>query len=69
MRERKKAPKFVQKNSYSFKFFTGTRELHNELMKIDAIPLTIVFDNQGNVLDQEFGCQEIEDLQIMIEDF
>lgn len=67
LRDRKSAPKFVAKNGYKFKFFTGTKELHRELMRIDAIPLVMIFDSEGKILDEEFGYQNLEDIKLMLE--
>jgi len=59
---------FVEKEKMPFKFFIAEQEIYDELQRINAVPLTIVYNNKGEQLDLEYGKQDIEDLALMLED-
>jgi len=62
------ASKMVKKSEFKGRFFIAKQEIYDELQKIDAVPLTIVFSNTGKKLDEEYGKQDLEDLALMLED-
>ncbi len=66
--DKRQSLKFVKREKMNFKFFIAKQEVYNKLQRIDAVPLTLVYDNQGNLLDEEYGKQDIEDLALMLED-
>lgn len=59
---------FVKRENIPFRFFLAEQEIYDELQRIKAVPLTVVFNNEGKVLDYEYGKQSIEDLALMLED-
>lgn len=60
--------RYAAKENLPFRFFTAKSEIYDKYQKIDAVPLTIVFSNEGKILDLEYGKQDIEDLALMLED-
>jgi len=66
--DRRTAISFVKKEKMTFRFFIAEQEIYNELQKIDAVPLTLVYNSEGKLLDYEYGKQNIEDLALMLED-
>jgi thiol-disulfide isomerase/thioredoxin len=67
-RDRRTAIKYVKRNKMNFQFYIAKQEIYNKYQKIDAIPFTMVFSNKGELLDSEYGKQDIEDLALMLED-
>ncbi|MGE4319418.1 MAG: redoxin domain-containing protein [Deferribacterales bacterium] len=57
----------VKDEKFPFKFFIGTPDLYKELMKIDAVPYTRVYGHDGNLIDDEYGSQKLEDLKLMLD--
>jgi len=66
--DKKRAIAFVKNEKMTFTFFIAEQEIYDELQRIDAVPLTLVYDNTGKLLDYEYGKQSIEDLALMLED-
>ncbi|MCD8554836.1 redoxin family protein [Seleniivibrio sp.] len=56
----------IKEEKFPFKFFTGSIALHKELMKIDAVPFTKVYNSKGEVSDEEYGSQTLEDIEVML---
>lgn len=66
--DRKRAEEYVANEKMPFRFFLGDREIYDKLQKIDAVPLTLIYDNTGKMLDFEYGKQDIDGLSLMLED-
>lgn len=60
---------FVEKEKMPFRFFIAEQEIYDKLQRIDAVPLTLVYNNEGKLLDFEYGKQDIDDLALMLEDY
>ncbi|MGE4267997.1 MAG: TlpA family protein disulfide reductase [Deferribacterales bacterium] len=56
----------IKEEKFPFKFFTGSVALHKELMKIDAVPFTKIYNSKGEVSDEEYGSQTLEDIEVML---
>jgi thiol-disulfide isomerase/thioredoxin len=56
----------IKEEKFPFKFYTGSIALHKEMMKVDAVPFTKVYNNKGMVTDEEYGSQTLEDLELML---
>lgn len=56
----------IKEEKFPFRFFTGSVALHKEMMKIDAVPYTKVYNSKGEAEDEEYGSQTLEDLELMI---
>jgi len=67
-KDKKQSIRFVKREKMNFKFLVAKQEIYDKLQRIDAVPLTLVYDNKGNLLDSEYGKQDIEDLALMLED-
>jgi len=59
---------FLERENMPFKFYIGEQEIYDQLQRIDAVPLTLVYGNDGKLLDFEYGKQNVEDLALMLED-
>ena len=57
----------IKDEKFPFKFFAGTQDLYRELMRIDAVPYTRVYGHDGHLIDEEYGAQRLEDLQLMMQ--
>jgi len=67
-RDKRSSVRFVKDESMPFRFFTAEKDIYDKFQRIDAIPLTLVFDSAGKLLDEEYGKQDLEDLALMLED-
>lgn len=67
-KDKKRAEDFVADEKMPYKFFLADQAIYDKYQKIDAVPLTLIFDRSGKVLDFEYGKQNIEDLALMLED-
>lgn len=56
----------IKDEKFPFKFFAGTKDLYSEMMKIDAVPYTVIFGNKGNIIDFEYGEQKTDELELML---
>lgn len=57
----------IKAEKLPFTFRIGTRELYSALLKIDAVPFTQAYRNNGSLIDEEYGAQRIEDIQLMLD--
>jgi len=56
----------IKDEKFPFRFYTGSTALHKEMMKIDAVPFTKVYNSKGEVTDEEYGSQSLEDIELMV---
>ena len=67
-RDKRSSMRFVTRENLKFIFFIAKQEIYDKLQRVDAVPLTLVYSNTGELLDEEYGKQDIEDLALMLED-
>jgi thiol-disulfide isomerase/thioredoxin len=65
--DKNRAIALVEKEKMPFIFFLADEDVYRTYQKIDAVPLTMIFDSSGKVLDYEYGKQNLEDLELMLE--
>ncbi|WP_415238915.1 TlpA family protein disulfide reductase [Seleniivibrio woodruffii] len=64
--DEKNAESAIKEEKFPFRFYTGSQALHKDMMKIDAVPFTRVYNSKGEVLDEEYGSQTLEDIELMV---
>lgn len=68
VRDKRSAERFVSKEKINYDMFLAEKDIFDEYQKIDAVPLTIVFENDLTVWDFEYGKQDVEELELMLLD-